>query len=327
MAKTKALLREFLFNNPVYDYLYMSRIRKSADADRVKPEMLRIELTNLCNTSCIMCPRDKLTRPQGVMSNEVFERAVKQALALGVGKILFSGFGEPLIDANIIERIKYAKKSGISLVHLFSNASLMTEKIAAGLANSGLDLLVISLDATEEKRFSGIKPGLNFNGVTSNIIFLLDYLNENNRHNPKVKVRLTGFENEIYDMWLLDQLRKKGAQVVSPGLHSWSGQWEGADFSPVRLMQGKRWPCYLLWTSATLLWDGSVSLCCKDFNCIYNFGNIKNEGLAEILQGAKLADIRRRHLERSFAGLKLCASCESVQAIQPWWRIKAAVQK
>lgn len=327
MAKPKNFIRQFLFNNPVYDYFYMSRIRKSADAGSVKPETLRIELTNLCNTSCVMCPRDKLTRPQGVMSDEVFEKAVKQALGLGIGKILFSGFGEPLIDTQIAERIKKAKGSGIGETHLFTNASLMSSTVAAALADSGLDLLVISLDATQEQSFSGIKPGLNFNSVFSNIIYLLEYLNGKNRHSPKVKVRLTGLEKEIYDKRPLDELRKKGAQVVSPALHSWSGQWEGADFSPAGLTAGKRWPCYLLWSSATLLWDGSVSLCCKDFNCIYNFGNIKNESLAEILQGSRLAEVRRRHLERSFAGLKLCASCESVQATLPWWHIKAAGKK
>lgn len=67
--------------------------------------------------------------------------------------------------------------------------------------------------------------------------------------------------------------------------------------------------------------------CCKDFNCNYSFGNIKNEGLAEILQGAKLAAIWRKHLERSFAGLKLCARCESVQALLPWWCVKSAGKK
>jgi len=32
-----------------------------------------MELTNRCGSGCLMCPRDSITRPKGMMSEDVFK--------------------------------------------------------------------------------------------------------------------------------------------------------------------------------------------------------------------------------------------------------------
>lgn len=43
---------------------------------------IEIEATNLCNTRCLHCPHEAISRPSGRMAWEVFQRLADQALAL-----------------------------------------------------------------------------------------------------------------------------------------------------------------------------------------------------------------------------------------------------
>ncbi len=53
-----------------------------------------VELTNLCGSECLMCPRDGITRPKGMMSEDVFMTVSDQLIKEG-SLITFSGMGDP----------------------------------------------------------------------------------------------------------------------------------------------------------------------------------------------------------------------------------------
>jgi len=62
-----------------------------------------VELTNACNKNCSICPRDKLTRPMGYMSNATLKRV------LGIVKgqdVFLTGFGEPTLHRKFVEYTK-----------------------------------------------------------------------------------------------------------------------------------------------------------------------------------------------------------------------------
>ena len=73
------------------------------------PEV-RYEVTDHCNAECIMCPREihKLGRPHGVMDSKKFERSIDEVVALGCKQIVLTGFGEPLIDKRLEQKIAEA---------------------------------------------------------------------------------------------------------------------------------------------------------------------------------------------------------------------------
>ena len=50
----------------------------------MKPEVIYLETTNLCNAKCIMCPHEKITRNPKVMTDEIFYKAVKDCKKLGI---------------------------------------------------------------------------------------------------------------------------------------------------------------------------------------------------------------------------------------------------
>ena len=70
------------------------------------PEV-RYEVTDHCNASCIMCPRDKHEhgREHGIMDQAKYERSIDEVVALGAKKIVLTGFGEPMLDKRLEDKI------------------------------------------------------------------------------------------------------------------------------------------------------------------------------------------------------------------------------
>ena len=87
----------------------------------IHPEV-RYEVTNFCNATCIMCPRDKHSRLQGVMPQDDYEKSVDEVSALGAEKVVLTGFGEPLLDKKLEKKVAYLTGKGISS-YFITNAS------------------------------------------------------------------------------------------------------------------------------------------------------------------------------------------------------------
>jgi MoaA/NifB/PqqE/SkfB family radical SAM enzyme len=116
------------------------------------PSVILIENTNCCNARCVMCPREKLTRKPGVMTFELFEKIIREVSETKRKPVVhLHGFGEPLLDESLPERIKLAKAFGIKHTYLVTNASLLFPETAGKIIGSGLDSMKISFYGTDDK--------------------------------------------------------------------------------------------------------------------------------------------------------------------------------
>ena len=89
------------------------------------PLEVRVENTNHCNASCVICPREKMTRPKGFMSIDLFRRIVDECTNHHIKEMHLQGFGEPFLDKDIFDRIRYAKERNIGRTFLVTNGSLL----------------------------------------------------------------------------------------------------------------------------------------------------------------------------------------------------------
>ena len=108
----------------------------------VNPEV-RLETTNRCQLSCIMCPHDTMTREKVTMGYDHFTDLVVQAYEMGAEWISPFGFGEPLLDPDIINKIEFCTDMGLK-TFLTTNAGLLNTNMAGGLLEAGLNRLRIS---------------------------------------------------------------------------------------------------------------------------------------------------------------------------------------
>ena len=70
-------------------------------------------------------------------SFEAFKEIIDEGVTKGLKAIRLNYINEPLIRKDIIDFIKYANKKGVLDIYLSTNGSLLKEKIAKELINSG----------------------------------------------------------------------------------------------------------------------------------------------------------------------------------------------
>ncbi len=70
-----------------------------------------MELTNQCDTNCLMCPRSTLTRPKGIMSESTF-KTISEKLLRERSLVTFSGMGDPLSHPRVFDWVHTIRQKG-----------------------------------------------------------------------------------------------------------------------------------------------------------------------------------------------------------------------
>jgi len=170
-----SLARAPMVFNPYYRYYFPL------------PSVIIIENTNYCNSQCVMCPREKLKRKPGFMDFGLFEKIVKEVSSMKRKPVThLHGFGEPLLDTLLSERITLAKVCGIKHTYIVTNASLLCPETSRKIINAGLDKMKISFYGTDEESYNATMRGLNFKVTFQNITDFLRIRKEMKRKNPQL---------------------------------------------------------------------------------------------------------------------------------------------
>src|SRR6478735_6885976 len=120
------------------------------------------------------------------MDMDLYRKVVDECAALGITHVRVHNYGEPFLDRGLVEKVRYAKSKGIAEVGMISNGSLITEDIARGMIDAGLDAINISVDAAGKEVFESTRVHLSYDEVTSNIRTLARLRNEAGRTHPKL---------------------------------------------------------------------------------------------------------------------------------------------
>lgn len=287
------------------------RLLTAAGRDRAKrlPEIVQIESTNLCNAKCVFCPRDEMHRRQGVMDVDLFQKIADECAALSIGHVRVHNYGEPFLDKQLVEKVRYAKSRGIREVGMISNGSLITEDLARGMVDAGLDAINISVDASGKETFEATRLNLKYDEVLENIRTLVRVRDENPRRRPKLILSFVRQGNTADEHAFIEEWRGVADKIHVTDLHNWAGT--------LNTQSDVRYPCYRPWLTFTVLWDGRVSLCCADFDGRHILGDLRSSTIAEIWNGPAYRDVRRQHLESG--GPEICRSCDLPKKDSPLW--------
>ena len=284
-------------------------IATGRDRARHLPDIVQIESTNLCNAKCVFCPRDEMHRRQGVMDFDLFAKIVDECAALGITHVRVHNYGEPFLDKQLVEKVRYAKSKGIKEVGMISNGSLITEEIAAGMIDAGLDAINISVDAAGKEVFERTRLNLEYDTVINNIRTLARLRKERGRTHPKLILSFVRQDNSADEQAFIDEWSKVADKVHITDLHNWAGT--------LNAKSDVQYPCYRLWLTFTVLWDGRVSLCCADFDGRNVLGDLRTSTIQEIWNSPLYRAARRQHLETG--GPEICRSCDLPKKDSPLW--------
>lgn len=293
------------------------------------PTNLFIETTNICNADCIFCAyryQKSFRIEKGIMSKAVFEKAIKEFCKMGGKTIALSALlGDPLMDHNLIDRIRYAKDAACC-VWFYTNGIQLGKIDVESLVASGIDDIYISTSPFDpeiherifrsgkyEFLLSGMKKLLRFrNSINSKLRIWLLFRSDI----PWIEViELPDYRNEILP--LLREEEKKTVYGQIKCFDSWCGQIKQSNLTGIMQLAYSPFlkfrPC--LWTFLlTILWDGKVRACpcrfmgdeAREGDDLY-IGDLNRESLQSIWQGTKLRMLRRRFEKRDLP--RPCHNC------------------
>lgn len=130
------------------------------------PILVAIEPTNYCNLKCTTCINKNFVSNRRDMSLDEFKEIIKKIPYLK--EISLAGVGEPLMNKDLFEMIRYAKEKNIE-IRLITNATLLDKKKAVGIIESGVDRLGFSVDSPVKETYEKIRIGANFEKLKENI--------------------------------------------------------------------------------------------------------------------------------------------------------------
>ena len=260
---------------------------------------VRIETIAKCNSKCIMCPREKLTRNKGAMSYSHFERLAVEAKLLGAKTISLFGFGEPLMDTNLPEKVKLVSKLGMEPI-ITTNASLLTQTKTHSLLEAGLKQIRFSVHGLG-KTYDLTHVGLNWHNTMRNINSFLDM----NQGQCTTHVSVIPMHNEE-----IEEIKKFWGgdvdyiEIWRP--HNWV---YGRRY---RKVKGRLKTCGRPSNGPIQInTDGTIMVCCFDFNGEMTIGDTWRASIKEILKSEKAVLVRRKHESGDLSGLP-CETCDQL---------------
>jgi len=134
------------------------RLPEGARRERVTdllPRVVFIEVTNRCNLLCKTCPRTFFSRePLKSLTLEEFTFIAEQFPAME--RALLHGIGEPLLNRELPEIIRYLKNRDVEVL-FNSNGTLLTPERQKSLVESGLDSYRCSIDGARPATYAKIR--------------------------------------------------------------------------------------------------------------------------------------------------------------------------
>ena len=161
-------------------------------------------------------------RRQGVMDMDLFKKIVDECAELGITHVRVHNYGEPFLDRQLVEKVRYAKEKGIAEVGMISNGSLITEKIARGMIEAGLDAINISVDAAGKEVFEQTRVGLDYDTVIGNIDGS-SVCAASSAGAPKPILSFVRQNNSADEQAFIEHWRHVADKIHITDLHNWAG--------------------------------------------------------------------------------------------------------
>lgn len=266
------------------------------------PTHMKIELTNFCNLACPMCPHPQMQRAVGTMRPSLFRKIIDESSPYLEFAYLHH-LGESLVVRRIGEFIRYGRSRGVAM-GLSTNATFLDAAKSRLLLESGLDFLVISLDAASAATYQHVRIGGDFATTLANTqrFFALKQQIENH---TTVVVQMIVMEENRHEIEAFAQTWQ--SHVMIKEVRDWAGQ------VPLRItgpqQRNAQPPCRMPWTEITVLWDGTVVPCANHFEKINVLGDLRTQSLREVWNGPAMQALRVAHVRDDVAQVRVCSTC------------------
>ena len=302
-----------MVGNKLEKYL-LGRIDKDSKINDLLrfPRFFEIETVNACNARCPMCTIDDWQRKTPTMKDSLFNKIVDELREHSdiIQRVSLYRDGEPLLDKKLPKRVQLLKDNGIKQVSIATNVSLLNEKRSIDLLESGIDLVIMSIDSLDKNIFESIRVRLDFDEVIENakrFIELRDRISPNTRIWMRMIRQKSNIDEWPYYEQYWSKYLNKNDRIYYHNIFNWGGQLDG--FSPVKSTYEPNLPCVSLWSLFVIFGDGKVPLCNVDYNNKFPLGDVTKSSIEEIWRSSLLNKYRDMHLGHKKDNISICQNC------------------
>lgn len=267
------------------------------------PSHIGIELTNHCNLECIMCPQPRMTRDQGLMSEELFKKIIDEVKGKSEFIYLY-GMGESLLHPGFFKLTDYAVKSGLA-TSLSTNLTLLNEERSRKLLESGIDFIVLAFDGGSKDTYEAIRLGGEFEKSLAQVKKFLQLKNEFNAK-CVVDLQFILMDDNKHEVTRIKDLFTKEEQSAVNTFRI-KPVFDSPSINTKKI--NHEHPCYFLWSTMTINWDGRVALCCMDYDSEVVVGDVRTMSVYEVWNGEKMANLREKHKKLDYSSMPICDKC------------------
>lgn len=304
------------------------------------PVIYNIETTNACNMKCEMCPRTTMmTRKIETLDQGTFEKIVDQITPFSVEEwknwklfveenykiapyemsenhfflyiipkiIQLHGYGDPLLDKRMADRIQILSGKGLSTYFSCNPANIDINKNLEMFEN-GLNYIKYSIETVDDSRHKRIRgKASNFSESYQKILELLE---EKMKHSYKTTIIITMLDLHGFNQQEEFEKLKKAFEGLDVYIYlkSQDQQWyQNID----EATNSVHWTefCQHPWISMTIKSNGEAAMCMEDFNNEIILGDARKESLYDIWNGKKYRQFRKDHFELT-NGMKCTEQCD-----------------
>lgn len=272
------------------------------------PPFIKLESTPLCHLSCPGCVHSdkafKKTLNNKMYLTEASAAAITDRIADRLLGISVSYSGEPLLNKDLWQIVGHYHRQNIYTSFPTNLSVPLSERAAERIVESGLDLMMVSLDGASKETYSRFRIGGNFDLVLRNVRLIADAKQRLGRKRPYLLWKFIEFPHNSHEVKLAKTSRKSlGFDGIEFDIDhdSNAAVAEQTDGRSVK-------PCFWAWNTATVAWNGDVQPCCKQMGGI-SLGNA-SDGLDAVWGSDAYAAFRKSFTQGDGADLDpVCRRC------------------
>jgi MoaA/NifB/PqqE/SkfB family radical SAM enzyme len=288
--------------------------KKSNPIAYLKHPEVRYEVTDHCNAECLMCPRDlhEDGRAHGIMDLGKYKKSIDEVIGLGCERVVLTGFGEPLIDPTLEEKIAYAVSRGLH-TYIITNASLLSKDRAESLIKAGLHEMRVSFHAATAGAYERVMKNLNFETAQENILNFLQARKELQSATPRLQLNFVVVPENEAEI----RMFKEKWEPLADAIEIWKSHnfGDGKNYRKREESGNLKKSCGRPKNGPLQIqWNGEVIPCCFDYNNQIVLGNAFEQPVLDVLNGEKYCLLRAAHQEKKFEIFPYCNQCDQLLA-------------
>lgn len=273
-----------------------------------------LQLSGVCNYRCRMCGHPE--QNHGLMSNEIFEKIIKDCKQSGIHTLIFAGsWGEPTLHPDWEIFLKKSVDSNFNTI-LSTNGSRLNLGAINFLTNSGLKSIQISFAGFDKKSYESTYINGDFSFIKTMLVNVKKIF-KTSSHAPEILIngvveydQPENFVDKTYHFLYSCGYSDAEINIVRP--NNFGGKLQAKKIlRDKRISKSNLQLCSVLRDVVGIYWDGKVTACaCLDNDRKMLIGNIIYQSITYMRSSNNFNLWVKCFEKKDLTSLEMCSKCD-----------------